>query len=146
MIWFGLVGGMMLYLLAWLFGDRNTRCFADYVIAFFGWLTAGAIFGVLIALGVSFADDLWTISLTETWGTAEIILFICGVPWVLMSQLVAEIILVGLTSASSRRPMATGNGSGRVAGWMLVFAVGWLALMALVFLGSGWVEGLFPKI
>ena len=72
-------------------------------------------------------------------------LFICGVPWVMMSQLVAEIVLVGLTSALEGAD-SDREWLGRVAGWMLVVAVGWLGLMALVFLGSGWVDGLYPRL
>jgi Patatin-like phospholipase len=144
LIWCGLIGGAALYLLSWVLGRGRYAGFADFRRSLIGWLAAGAIFGVLMAIGVSLATQLWTTTLVTEWGTAEIILLIGGVPWVLMSQLVAEIILVGLTSGV--------NGSdsdrewlGRVAGWMLVVAVGWLALMTLVFLGSGWIEALSRK-
>jgi hypothetical protein len=144
-IWPGLAVGAGLYLLAWWIGRPTYQRPVDYALALIGWIVAGAVFGALIALGISLAHDLWTMTLTEDWGTAEIILFICGVPWVLMSQLVAEMVLVGLASG-----LKNSDGDrewlGRVAGWMLVVAVGWLVLMALVFLGSGWVEGLYPKL
>ena len=144
LIWYGLVGGMALYLLSWFAGRAKYSGFADFRRSLIGWVAAGAVFGILMALGVSLAHQLWT-KPVEQWGTAELALFICGVPWVLMSQLVAEIVLVGLTSALEGSDNDR-EWLGRVAGWMLVVAVGWLALMALVFLGSGWVEGLFPKI
>src|SRR5262245_879758 len=141
LIWFGLAGGMALYFLSWFAGRGKYARFADLRRSLIGWIAAGAVFGTLMAIGVSLASRLWTSTLVTEWGTAEIIFFICGVPWVLMSQLVAEVILVGLTSG-----LDGGEGDrewlGRVAGWMLVVAVGWLVLMALVFLGSGWLEAL----
>lgn len=144
LIWCGLIGGAALYLVSWFAGRGRYARFAELRRSLVGWIAAGAVFGVLMAIGVSLASQLWTTTLVKEWGTAEIVLFICGVPWVLMSQLVAEIILVGLTSA-----LDAGDGDrewlGRVAGWMLVVAVGWLALMALVFLGSGWLDALSRK-
>jgi len=141
LIWYGLAGGMALYFLSWFSGRGRYPRFADLRRSLIGWIAAGAVFGALMAIGVSFASRLWTATLVTEWGTAEIILVICGVPWVMMSQLVAEVILVGLTSG-----LDGGEGDrewlGRVAGWMLVVAVGWLVLMALVFLGSGWLESL----
>lgn len=144
LIWCGLIGGAALYLLSWFAGRGRYAGFADFRRSLIGWVAAGAVFGALMAVGVSLASRLWTMTLVTEWGTAEIILFVGGVPWVLVSQLVAEIILVGLTSG------VDGSDSdrewlGRVAGWMLVAAVGWLALMTLVFLGSGWIEALSHK-
>jgi hypothetical protein len=141
LIWYGLIGGTALYLVSWFAGKGTYAGFGDFRSSLIGWIAAGAIFGALMAIGVSLAHRLWMMDATKWGGTNEIILFIGGVPWVMMSQLVAEIILVGLTSglkdADSDREWL-----GRVAGWMLVVAVGWLALMALVFLGSGWIEAL----
>ena len=145
LLWYGMVGGMALYLVSWFAGKAKYAGFADFRRSLIGWIAAGAVFGILMAVGVKLATQLWTTTLVTEWGTAEIILFICGVPWVMMSQLVAEIVLVGLTSALEGAD-SDREWLGRVAGWMLVVAVGWLALMALVFLGSGWADGLYPRL
>ena len=147
-IWYGMLGGIVLYVLTWFAGKPTYANWKDFRRSLVAWFVAGAIFGALIALGVSFAHDLWTMNLTEEWGTAELVLLVCGVPWMLASQLVAEVIFVGLTSA-----LEGSDGDrewlGRAAGWMLVVAVGWFALIALVYLGAQWVDGLdglFPKL
>src|SRR5262249_17748339 len=115
LIWYGLVGGLALYLLSWFAGRGRYAGVAEVGHSLIGWIAAGAVFGALMAIGVSLASRLWTATLVTEWGTAEIILFVCGVPWVLMSQLVAEVILVGLTSV-----LVGGEGDrewlGRVAG------------------------------
>jgi hypothetical protein len=105
---------------------------------------AGVIFGALMALGVSLSHDLWDLKIPAEYGTAEILLLICGVPWILAAQLIAEMIFVGLTStlegADSDREWL-----GRAAGWMLVVMIAWLVAMALVFLGSIWIEVAYAK-
>ena len=144
LLWYGIVGGMAIYLVSWVAGRAQYKGFSDFRRSLIGWMAAGAVFGILMAVGVLFAHKLFTAPI-EKWGTAELVLFICGVPWVMMSQLVAEIVLVGLTSALEGAD-SDREWLGRVAGWMLVVAVGWLGLMALVFLGSGWVDGLYPRL
>jgi hypothetical protein len=146
-IWSGLVAGMVLYLVSWFAGREAYSGFTVLRRSLIGWIVAGAIFGILMALGVSLAHQLFTTASDsfDKWATDEIVLFIFGVPWVVMSQLVAEIVLVGLTSGLKDSD-SDREWLGRVAGWMLVVAVGWLVLMALVFLGSGWVKEQLPRL
>jgi Patatin-like phospholipase len=144
-IWYGLLGGIVLYAVSWFTGKPTYPRWKNFFGALIGWIAAGAIFGVLIALAASLAFRLWMIgTLEQKWGNAEIVLFICGVPWVLMSQLVAEMIFVGLTSKLDASEDDR-EWLGRAAGWMLAVAVAWPILMALVFLGSVWASALYAK-
>jgi hypothetical protein len=107
------------------------------------WIIAGGIYGALLGLGVYFAYQMY-------WGDplfslpSEIVLIIFGVPWILLSQLLAEMIFVGLTSYE------TGSDSdrewlGRAAGLFMLAALIWLITMTLVFVGSVWTENLWEK-
>jgi hypothetical protein len=129
----GAIIGASIYLLSWLLALPKFRNAKDYFGDLSSWIIAGAIYGALLGLGVYFAYQLnWTNSIFGQ--PPEIVLIIFGVPWILLSQLLAEMIFVGLTSYE------TGSDSdrewlGRAAGLFMLAALIWLITMALVFVG-----------
>jgi hypothetical protein len=101
---------------------------------FASWIIAGLVFGSLVGLGIylyfaSPPDGFWPFK------TKEILLLTFGVPWGILSGLVAEMIFVGLT-----KDMAGSDSDrewlGRAAGWYLLVALAWPVAMSLVFVGS----------
>jgi hypothetical protein len=126
------------WILAW---PRNaSRLGPDFV----SWSIAGLVFGALVAVGIylyfsSPAKPIWPFK------TKEILLLTIGVPWGILSGLVAEMIFVGLTkdvpgSDSDREWL------GRAAGWYLLVALAWPIAMTLVFLGSIVAKALYAEV
>ena len=74
---------------------------------------------------------------------------ILGVPWVIMAQLAAGIVFVGLTSDGSNAD-ADREWLGRAAGWLTACAIVWAILAFLVFAGGYFaqyaVEWGYPKL
>src|SRR5437660_1901414 len=111
---------------------------------FVSWVVAGLVFGTLVAIGVylyfsSPPAGFWPFK------TKEILLLTVGVPWGILSGLVAEMIFVGLTkdvpgSDSDREWL------GRAAGWDLLIALAWPVAMTLVFVGSIVAESLYGEL
>ena len=135
----GAIGGALIYVLSWLLAWPEFRNVKDLLF----WIIAGGIYGALLGLGAYFAYQMY-------WGDAlfslpsEIVLIILGVPWILLSQLLAEMIFVGLTSYE------TGSDSdrewlGRAAGLFMLAALLWLITMALLFVGSAVIAGLLDE-
>ena len=124
--------GAAIYGVGWIVAFPKWRrdSFGDFV----AWSVSGLAYGGLMATGlylyfVHAVGGFWIFQ------PAQLLLLICGFPWALMSQLVAEIIFVGLTSweensDSDREWLA------RAAGWYLAVAIVWSLLMTLVFIGS----------
>ena len=98
------------------------------------WTIAGAVYGSLVAVGVwlysnQFVHPFWIFK------SSEIILIIFALPWALLSQLIAEMIFVGLSSREANSD-SDREWFARAAGWYLVAALSWLVLMILIFIGS----------
>jgi hypothetical protein len=111
---------------------------------FVAWIISGVIFGFLVALGIylyfaSPARASWPFP------AKEILLLTFGVPWGIMSGLVAEMIFVGLTkdvpgSDTDREWL------GRAGGWYLLVALAWPIGVGLVLCGSVLAESLFGQL
>jgi hypothetical protein len=119
---------------------------------FRSWTIAGFVFGALVALGVylyfsSPPGVLWSFKAKEivSFKAKEILLLTFGVPWGILSGLVAEMIFVGLT-----KDMAGSDSDrewlGRAAGWYLLVALAWPIAMILVFLGPILAEFVFGEV
>ena len=135
--------GAAVYLVSWLLAWPKFRNAKDYFGDLLFWAIAGGIYGALLGLGVYFAYQMY-------WGDvpfglpSDIVLIIVGVPWILLSQLLAEVIFAGLTSYeagsdSDREWLA------RAAGLFMMAGLIWLLTMALVFVGALWAEQLLEK-
>lgn len=103
------------------------------------WVVAGALFGICVGLGMRalFAVDIPALSKDGP----IYLLVIFGVPWIVISQLTAEMIFVGLTSKQERSDQDR-EWFGRSSGWFAAIGLGWLVLVSLVVLGPILVQGL----
>ena len=125
----GTLPGATLYTLAWLIAGRRRPGWLDLV----AWAVSGAVYSALVAAG------LYIYLITPDTGFLSLQVFflhlVFGVPWVLLSQVFADMIFVGL---SSYEPDADADREwfGRSAGWFVAIALAWLVLTFLVFFGT----------
>jgi hypothetical protein len=131
-IGFGAVIGVAIYAAGWLTGNaRNMRC-RDFL----AWTGSGSIYGGLVGLGAHLygasvpyvgdnAHSIWTI----------LVPVILGIPWVLVSQLFAEMVFVGLVSYEINSDDDR-EWLGRAAGWVAASAVIWILMTFIVFAGG----------
>jgi hypothetical protein len=106
---------------------RDSRARRNEIEQVFWGLLAGALFGLLVALAL---DLLAAYPKYRT-----LLVLILGVPVILLAQLIAQIFFVGAISLhqlddDDREWLA------RAGGWYVAAIVAWVALMALVLLGS----------
>lgn len=132
------VAGAAFYALTWIVACPDRRGWKDFWL----WALSGAIWGVLLGTGV------YAYGLAPTDGRLlfnDLLLPVMfGVPWLLISQMIAEMIFVGLDSHQGRDSRTSSQDDsdsdrewlGRAAGWYLVMALGWFAVTFLVFAGS----------
>ena len=130
------VAGALTYAAGWTLGwPRRPSC-KD----FWFWTLSGAVYGALIGLG---AYLFWLLGpygyrtpISDTHALWNLLLpMILGVPWVLMSQMAAEMVFVGLTSYEWGSD-ADREWLGRAAGWVAASGIGWMLVALLVFAGG----------
>ena len=114
---------------------------------FIRWAASGLVYGAIVGFGAYLylrlqpylnptAPSACALSPHHSHLLVPIIL---GVPWVLMAQLAAEIVFVGLTSYEDDSD-SDREWLGRAAGWLAAFAVAWAVIAFLVFAGGFLVE------
>ncbi len=126
--------GLLIYSVGWIAGLRFRRGWRD----FFYWAASGLVYGALIGLGVYLFSLLGPYPSQTTTSTGYLPLLLAvifGVPWVLMAQLLAEVIFVGLASYEDDSD-SDREWLGRAAGWLITSAVAWALTAALVFAGA----------
>jgi hypothetical protein len=137
--------GFLIYLIGWIAGRRLGRAWPDFMY----WAVSGLVYGALVGVGAYlyhwFAPYRnWPFQEQNEWYLLIPIIF--GVPWVLMSQLTADNIFVGL---ASYEPISDSDREwlGRAAGWLAAGAIAWALTAFLVFAGgyfiqtaTGWTE------
>jgi hypothetical protein len=134
-----------IYVVAWLLAVPRWRGGRDFFGDLAAWIVAAGMYGALIATGLYlyFADvpdkGFWLLMPKES------LLLICGVPWLLMSQLIAELIFVGFTSWEEDSDIDR-EWLARAAGWFFVTALGWLMAMFLVFVGAQLTRHLYGQL
>ena len=133
LFWFA-DGGIVVFALAWIAAWPKYKSVKQFVSDWLLWSISGAVYGALLAVGIYL---YFTLSGKGLWlaQPPEVLLLICGVPWVLLSQMAGEMIFVGVSSYQDGSD-SDREWLGRAAGWYLAVFVGWLAAMFLVFLGS----------
>jgi hypothetical protein len=162
-----LVAGMGIYALAWVSawppktwvpyrdpesGRIETRSGLYWARDFISWAAAGGVYGAIIGVGIHIiARSAETDATGHSWvwlliGNANVdyatavflLAFIYGVPWIIMAQLIAEMIFVGLTSWQTFSD-SDREWFGRSTGWFGVFAFGWFIATFLVLVAGEFV-------
>jgi hypothetical protein len=136
--WLGLAtaagGGLIIYAGGWALGFKRGSRRTDVLTDLLAWSISGAIYGVLILIGLYLYFRLpdegpWPFQ------PKEVLLIAAGPPWMLVAKLVGEVIFTGLTSYEDGSD-SDREWLGRASGWYLVAALAWLILICLVFVGS----------
>ena len=121
--------GAFLFAIGWIAGWPVRPSLKDFTL----WVASGLVYGALIGLGAYLFALLQPYAERTDFKLSLPIIF--GIPWVLMSQLIAEMIFVGLVSyeldSDSDREWL-----GRAAGWISAVAIGW-AVTAFLSVGIG---------
>jgi len=133
------VAGTLIFALSWLAAAR----YRDGGLSdFFRWATSGIVYGAVAGLGGYLYSLLGTYSesATDSVKLASLLLaMIFGVPWMLMAQIVAEIIFVGLASYEKNSD-SDREWLGRAGGWLMASAIAWALTAFFVFAGGYFVQ------
>ncbi|MBI1202435.1 MAG: hypothetical protein GC182_07985 [Rhodopseudomonas sp.] len=124
--------GVLIFAAGWLTGWPVNRRLRD----FSRWAFSGAIYGGCVGLGahlytlmmpyaVPRSDSIWLI----------LVPVILGVPWVLLSQLLADLLFVGLVSYEKNSD-ADREWLGRASGWIAATALIWILTTFISFAGG----------
>jgi hypothetical protein len=121
--------GAFLFAIGWIAGRPVRRSRKDFIL----WVASGLVYGALLGVGAYLFALLQPYAIRTDFKLSLPIIF--GIPWVLMSQLIAEMTFVGLVSyepdSDSDREWL-----GRAAGWVSAAAIGW-AVTAFLSVGVG---------
>ncbi len=130
------IAGALIYAAGWLVGRPYHRGGKDFI----RWMGSGLIYGAMIGFGAylftllrPYCDTCDRSRLEMLW--TLLVPMILGVPWVLLSELAAEMIFVGLTSREKKSD-ADREWLGRAAGWMAATAVAWGLVSLLTLAGA----------
>jgi hypothetical protein len=129
------VAGAVIYAAGWSAALRFNAYWSD----FFSWTASGLVYGALLGFGAYLFWLLKPYPATVDNVPCLLVSVVLGVPWVLMSQLVGEIVFVGLVSDETSAD-ADREWLGRAAGWLAAGAASWAILAFLVFAGGYLVE------
>jgi hypothetical protein len=142
----GLVlAGVVTYVVSWFLALPRWRSAKDFFGDLLAWAVAGAAYGAMIATGIKLffllvpPEGFWPFIPNESF------LLVFGVPWLLLTQLVAEMLFVGLTSWEDKSD-GDREWLARTAGWFLVAIFGWALLMTLVFVGTHLVGSIYGQV
>ena len=102
---------------------------------FLAWAASGLVYGALVGLGAYLFSLLAPYPVAPGKILILLLSIIFGVPWILMSQLAAENIFVGLVSYEAESD-ADREWLGRAAGWFAAGAIAWGLIAFLVFAGD----------
>ena len=144
-----MLAGMGIYALAWITAwppktwvpcrDEKTGNVVEtrdrryWLRDFAAWLGAGAVYGVMIGLGVHILAKYlpWLLignAFVDHRTGVFLLAFIYGIPWMVSAQLTAEMVFVGLTSW---QPYSDSDREwfGRSTGWFAAAAFLWFAVV-----------------
>jgi hypothetical protein len=122
--------GAFLFAAGWIAGRPARRSFPDFAF----WTLSGLIYGALVAVGAylftlrqpyPFAPGV-TEDVLRSQDLTLALPIVLGIPWVLTSQLVAEMVFVGLVSYETDSD-SDREWFGRSAGFVAAIAIGWAA-------------------
>jgi hypothetical protein len=121
--------GLGVFAVGWLFGWPANRQFKDFL----SWAGSGLLYGALVGFGAYLFVQLAVSDVALIWKI--LIVVTLGIPWVLISQLLAEMIFIGLVSYELNSD-ADREWLGRCAGWVAGTAVIWAGTTFVVIGGS----------
>ena len=129
----GAVLGVLIYAAGWLAGYPAHGSCKD----FGRWAASGLIYGGVVGLGANLYAGLMPYADSSAHKMVWLILLpvILGVPWVLLAQLLADMVFVGLVSYEINSD-ADREWLGRAAGWVAAAAVAWILTTFVVFAGG----------
>ena len=119
----------VIYAVSWILACPNRSAWRDFLV----WTASGLVYGALLGAGAYLyhlppVENLWIFN--------DLLLpMMLGVPWILLSQMISDMIFVGLSSYEANSDDDR-EWLGRAGGWYLVTALGWFAVTFLVFAGS----------
>jgi hypothetical protein len=123
------IGGAVLFAIGWIAGRPTRPSLKDFSL----WVASGLVYGALIGLGAYLFALLRPYAEPTDFKLSLPIVF--GIPWALMSQLIAEMIFVGLVSYEDDSD-SDREWLGRTAGWISAAAIVW-AVTAFLSVGVG---------
>jgi Patatin-like phospholipase len=121
--------GILIFAGGWLAGNPLEWEAKDLAL----WAASGSIYGGLLGLGAHLFSLLSPYSGNDhqsIWVILDAVIF--GVPWILVAQLLAETVFVGLTSYE-KNSGADREWLGRGAGWLAASAIVWALVTFLTF-------------
>jgi hypothetical protein len=125
------VAGFVIYFTGWTFGRPEVFSRRDR----WRWALSGPVYGALVGSGAVLFGRLEPYPSTQNNIYCLLLATILGVPWVLVSQLAAESIFVGLSSKEADSD-SDREWLGRAAGWLAAIAIAWAVVAFLVFAGG----------
>jgi hypothetical protein len=126
----GALFGLVIFAVGWIAGWPSRGTPKDFGL----WALSGLVYGGLVGFGA----HLFTWMSPYTGGQSIWLILlpvIFGVPWVLISQLFAEMVFVGLASYENHSD-SDREWLGRAAGWVAVTAIVWGLTTFIVFAGA----------
>jgi patatin-like phospholipase len=143
LLWLMPLAAFFVYLIGWTLAGRLGRSWPDFLC----WAISGLISGGIIGVGAILFHWLepytdWPSIPTSVWPLLLPIIF--GVPWILVAQLIADNIFIGLTSYE-RESDSDREWLGRAAGWLMAAAIAWALTAFLVFAGDYFVHFVWSK-
>jgi hypothetical protein len=119
--------GALIFALGWLLGRPVRPSLKD----FWRWLLCGAVYGGLIGCGAILFTLLHPYSSTNSDVDLKLLApMVFAVPWILTSQLAAEVVFVGLVSYEAESD-SDREWLGRTDGWVMAAAIAWALTAAL---------------
>jgi Patatin-like phospholipase len=132
--WLGALAGGVIYALSWLLARPLTRDLRDFVC----WTVAGGACGAAIAFGLFFYLQVPAKGLeisSSIYLSSVVLHIVFGVPWILLSQAIGEMLFAGLSSYG-RNSESDREWLARTSGWTLATALAWFLLTFLTFFGA----------
>ena len=125
------LAGLFVYWTGWVLARPQVFDWGDQMF----WALSGMVYGALLGAGAVLFMHLHPYPPTQQYFFCLFVGIILGVPWILMSQLAAEVVFTGL---ASYEPQSDSDREwlGRAAGWLAAFAVLWIVVAFLVFAGG----------
>ena len=120
----GALCGAAIYAVSWIAGWPKLRSLLDFVM----WTSSGAVYGALVGLGLYFWIQIREAGIGIF--SSVVLDLVFGIPWILFSQITAEMIFVALDSYQAQSDDDR-EWLGRASGLLVAAIAGWFVLSFL---------------